>query len=140
MRLKGPRPLTAAQQYVCLQGNPNCLGAGRLSPGHLLWRYQTSPTPVSRLYTVRLEYRQTTKPDAYIEQPDLVDMAGGRRLPHVHQQQPTRLCLYLPGTGEWAPWMRIDRTTIPWVVLWLFFFEEWLISDDWKGGGVHPGE
>ena len=22
--------------------------------------------------------------------------------------------------------------------LWLFYFEEWLASDDWKGGGMHP--
>jgi hypothetical protein len=24
--------------------------------------------------------------------------------------------------------------------LWLFYFEEWLWSDDWKGGGMHPGD
>ncbi len=34
--------------------------------------------------------------------------------------------------------MRISETIVPWVNLWLFFFEEWLISNDWKGGGVHP--
>jgi hypothetical protein len=25
-----------------------------------------------------------------------------------------------------------------WATLWLFYFEEWLASDDWKGGGMHP--
>ena len=27
---------------------------------------------------------------------------------------------------------------MPWAALWLFYFEEWLGSDDWKGGGEHP--
>lgn len=36
--------------------------------------------------------------------------------------------------------MRIDQTMVPWSILWLFYFEEWLVSNDWKGGGVHSGE
>jgi hypothetical protein len=35
---------------------------------------------------------------------------------------------------------RIDQTIVPWAALWLFYFEEWLSSDQWKGGGEHPGE
>jgi hypothetical protein len=34
--------------------------------------------------------------------------------------------------------MRLDQTIVPWAALWLFFFEEWLATDEWKGGGVHP--
>jgi hypothetical protein len=34
--------------------------------------------------------------------------------------------------------MRLDLTVVPWTALWLFYFEEWLASDDWKGGGMHP--
>ena len=74
----------------------------------------------------------------FIESPDLKLLAGGRRLPHVYQQDPPRLCLYRPRTYEWQPWMRIDSTIVPWAILWLFYFEEWLVSDDWKGGGEHP--
>ena len=36
--------------------------------------------------------------------------------------------------------MRIDQTIVPWTILWLFYFEEWLDSNEWKGGGVHPKE
>lgn len=28
---------------------------------------------------------------------------------------------------------------IPWIATWFYYFEEWLVSDEWKGGGVHPG-
>ena len=41
-------------------------------------------------------------------------------------------------TYEWQSWMRLDQTVVPWTTLWLFYFEEWLASDDWKGGGMHP--
>ena len=34
--------------------------------------------------------------------------------------------------------MPLDETVVPWAALWLFYFEEWLVSDKWKGGGAHP--
>jgi hypothetical protein len=34
--------------------------------------------------------------------------------------------------------MRLDQTVVPWAILWLFYFEEWLTSNEWKGGGMHP--
>ena len=43
-----------------------------------------------------------------------------------------------PGTPEWRPWMRLDQTVVPWTSLWLFYFEDWLASNEWKGGGEHP--
>ena len=36
--------------------------------------------------------------------------------------------------------MRLDQTIVPWAILWLFYFEEWLSSNEWKGGGMHPEE
>jgi hypothetical protein len=48
--------------------------------------------------------------------------------------------LYLPKTCEWQSWMRLDQTLVPWATLWLFYFEEWLVSGNWKGGGMHPDE
>ena len=76
----------------------------------------------------------------FIDDPDLLELARGRRLPHVYDQNPPRLCLYLPNTGEWTSAMRLDQTIVPWSILWLFYFEEWLVSNEWKGAGVHPGD
>jgi hypothetical protein len=81
---------------------------------------------------------QQLSPEVFVETPDLPALAKSRKLPHVYQQDPPRLCLFLPGTSEFQPWMRIDQTIVPWASLWLFYFEEWLASDEWKGGGVHP--
>ena len=132
------RPLTAAQQFLNLRVNPISSGSGTLRAGHLTWRCAVTPTPVSRSYDLRIDYRQGHTPRAFVEAPNLVALAEGRRLPHVYDQQPTRLCLYLPGTGEWTPALRLDQTVVPWAALWLYFFEDWLVSGEWKGGGRHP--
>ena len=106
--------------------------------GRLTWRYSATPSPLSRDYDIRIEFRQGGRPKIFVDGPDLHVLAGGRRIPHLYQQKPPRLCLYLPRTYEWQSWMRLDQTVVPWTTLWLFYFEEWLASDDWKGGGMHP--
>lgn len=139
MRFDRRRPLTAAQQYLHLNRNPICAGKGELRAGCLIWRYETTPFSLSREYGVRIEFQQGHTPKVFVETPDLHALAGERRLPHVYEQSPIRLCLYLPRTFEWQSWMRIDETMVPWATLWLFYFEEWLSSNEWKGGGEHPG-
>ena len=139
MLLGRRKPLTAAQQFVNLRGNPISRGAGVLRPGQFTWRYSATPSPLSRDYDIRIEFKQDDRPEVFVDAPDLHELSKGRRVPHLYQQKPPRICLYLPKTREWQPSMRIDQTIVPWATLWLFYFEEWLASDDWKGGGLHPG-
>jgi hypothetical protein len=136
----GQRPdLTPAQQFIFLRANPVCAGTGRLHATGLTWRYQVRPTPLSREYLVRITFDRGEVPDVFVIEPDLLKLANGRPLPHVYRN-PLRLCLILPGTQEWTGTMRIDQTFVPWAAMWLFYFEEWLVSDEWKGGGQHPDE
>jgi hypothetical protein len=134
---KGRPPLTPALQFMFLRANPICRGDGKLHATGLIWTYRTRPTPLSREYEVEIRMRRGDTPDVFITDPDLSALAGGRPLPHVYRN-PTRLCLTLPKAREWTPAMRIDRTFVPWATTWLYYFEEWLASDDWKGGGEHP--
>jgi hypothetical protein len=138
MRFDRPRPLTAAQQHALLRSNPTCEGEGKVRGNVLTWRFPVSPTPLSRQYAARIEYRQGKSPSVYIDDPNLLALADGRRLPHVYEQSPPRLCLYLPNSGEWGAWMRLDQTIVPWTALWLLYFEAWLMSGEWSGGGLHP--
>ena len=137
-RIPGLRPLNVAQQFFHLGRNPICLGRGELSSGRLTWHYGTQPTALSREYSIRITYRQGDSPKVLVREPKLVELAGDRPLPHVYQQSPPLLCLYRPGKHEWTPFMRLDQTIVPWTSLWLFYFEDWLVSDEWKGGGEHP--
>lgn len=138
MRFEQPRALTVAQQYHNLRANPISEGQGELMPGRLTWRFATSPSPLSRLYSARIDFSVGKPPSVYIDDPDLTLLAGERPLPHVYDQKPTRLCLYLPRAWQWQPWMRLDLTIVPWTILWLFYFEDWLRSGEWRGGGEHP--
>jgi hypothetical protein len=140
LRYGGRQKLSVAQQFVNLRANPICQGTGTIKAGRLVWRCDLSPTPLSRAYAVRVEYERNSSPDAFVEKPDLRILAEGRKIPHVYSEEPVRLCLYLPRSGQWSPWMLLDRTIVPWAVLWLYFFEEWLRSGEWLGGGEHPGE
>jgi hypothetical protein len=120
-----------------LRANPICAGTGRLRATGLIWDYRDRPTPLSREYSVRITFQRSETPDVFIMDPDLSELAGGRAVPHVYHD-PLRLCLILPGAHEWTGTMRIDQTFVPWATTWLYYFEEWLLSDEWKGGGKHP--
>lgn len=138
MRSRGAHKLTAAEQFHLLRSSALCRGEGRVRAGRLEWRFEARPTPLSRLYTLDLTYQQGKSPKVTVVRPDLPSLAGGRTIPHLYRQRPPRLCLYLPRLREWVADMRIDQTIVPWSLLWLFYFEEWLVSDEWKGGGEHP--
>lgn len=34
--------------------------------------------------------------------------------------------------------MRIANTILPWTSLWLYYYEIWLGTGKWEGGGDHP--
>jgi hypothetical protein len=140
MRIYRPPPLSVAQQYLALRSNPICAGVGQMHCGRLAWEYEAQPSLLSRTYIVRITYSLRDKPQVLVRSPSLVELARPRRLPHVYQQNPTLLCLYRSIKGDWSAQMRLDQTVVPWTALWLFFFEDWLASNEWKGGGEHPGE
>lgn len=138
MGLKSQGKLTLAQQYEGLKSSPYCHGSGSNRRGVLIWRYEAKPSPLSRIYRLKLVFRLGDNPKVIVEEPDLAILANGKALPHVYDQKPPRLCLYLPGAGEWTPQMHLVKTIVPWSFLWLWFFEEWLHTGKWKGGGIHP--
>jgi hypothetical protein len=129
--------LTPAQQFMFLRANPICAGTGRQRASGLIWDYRDRPTPLSREYTIRIIFQRGEMPNVLVTNPELSALSNGRPMPHVYHD-PLRLCLTLPGTREWTGTMRIDQTFVPWATTWLFYFEDWLISDKWKGGGKHP--
>lgn len=77
-------------------------------------------------------------PKVYVTSPNLLELANGRKIPHLYSQKKQKLCLFLPQVREWHSAKILSRTVVPWIYLWLFYFEEWLFSDEWKGGGIHP--
>ena len=62
-------------------------------------------------------------------------------LPHVYLNQKDErmspLCLFDPALNQWDHHMLISETTVPWAVDWLVFYEGWLATGRWFGGGRH---
>ncbi|WP_454766118.1 hypothetical protein [Cupriavidus campinensis] len=79
-------------------------------------------------------------PELLVLEPDLRVVAADKRLPHtyLHDGLGTKLCLWWPKAREWSNRMKLSETYIPWAVEWLGYFEHWLASGEWNGGGEHP--
>ena len=66
-----------------------------------------------------MRYEAGRRPGAYV--PGLRTRADAERIPHTYA--PERPCLFYPAGREWRPDMTIATTIIPWLSLWLYFYE-----------------
>ena len=39
---------------------------------------------------------------------------------------------------EFTTYKFLSKTIVPWTVEWLYFYELWLATGEWYGGGDHP--
>ena len=137
-----PTPIpTLAQRALELRG----LGLPDATLGYsgriLNFRAGISPGAFGRLYQCLLKVKPDgQQPDVIVLEPDLCTLADGQKIPHTyaHDGKGTRLCLWWPKGRDWLPSMRLADTFVPWTAEWLFYFELWLLTGEWSGGGQHP--
>lgn len=105
----------------------------------LIWVGHLQPTSLSVRYQVRIDVRRSRGmiPDVYVESPKLEDRHDGT-VPHLYDRECARLCLWHPDRGEWSARMWIVDSVLLWASEWLFFYEIWLATGEWLGGGEHP--
>lgn len=132
--------LSPEQQWFRLKSSPICRGHGRVHRGELTWEFDARPTPLSRLYRLRICQRKNQYPEIFVLSPSLTALAKGKPLPHVYSEKSVKLCLHFPSYNEWTFDKAIADTIVPWSYLWLFYFEQWLTTGEWLGGGKHPGD
>ena len=110
----------------------------RVRNGALVSVGKLCPSNLSTTYTVRVSQQGGASPEVRVLDPKLRCREDQEKIPHMYGQE--RLCLYLPGSGQWKPEDPIAVTIIPWASLWLYFYELWHATGKWRGGGVHPEE
>lgn len=97
--------------------------------------------PQFTTYRIRVRYEVGEFPEVRVLRPELERRPGNEEgsLPHVYGplDDPT-LCLFDPDGDEWDSTMLLSRTIIPWTIDWLTFYEFWLMTGVWSGGGRHP--
>jgi hypothetical protein len=107
----------------------------------LQFRFSLSPGMFGRDYHCLLRMRPDSRaPDVFVMSPDLHELAGSAPIPHIyrHDGPGVPLCLWWPKQREWVPQLKLTETFIPWTEEWLWFFEDWLKTREWAGGGEHP--
>jgi hypothetical protein len=104
----------------------------------MTWFGEFTPSALSDTYKLKITYKLGQAPKAYIVSPKPLQLAeGAKRLPHTYNYSngKQQLCLYLPGTGEWRPSMVIAQTIVHWAVQWMYYYEIWVTTGRWMGGG-----
>lgn len=96
------------------------------------------PTSRSNNYNFILEYTFNKSPKVRIVSPNLVRNTQGEKIPHMYGQR--HLCLYQPKYKEFKNTDFLSDTIIPWITLWLYYYEKWHITGKWLGGGEHPNQ
>lgn len=107
----------------------------RRRPNCVRWEGWLQPMEYSDRYKIRVDLRERGIPKVYLLSHPIINDEG-ERAPHLYEDD--RLCLYQPAYKEWRSSMFIHETIIPWCSLWLFHYENWLITGEWFGGGEHP--
>lgn len=98
----------------------------------LTWVGPVTPTASSATYELLLDLRLQRSPLIYVVRPHL-EALPGEHLPHVYPFN--TLCLYY-GAEEWDASHPL-ADLVGWACEWLLFYEVWLASGEWLGGGIH---
>ena len=104
------------------------------------WLALIKPTPLSNEYNVVIKYSLKGSPEVWVKG-DNLEKIDAIDFPHIYETDKERnmvkICLYLPGL-DWNKSKYISNTIVPWTVEWLYFYEVWLATGKWCGGGIHP--
>lgn len=108
--------------------------------GDVLWWYgQIRPTSLSREYSVFLRFTLWKTPVVCVYGDELQRL-DAPDFPHNYRidakEKFVEICLYRH--LEFSSYKFLSKTIIPWTVEWLYFYEIWLSTGEWCGGGEHP--
>lgn len=104
----------------------------------MTWFGEFMPSALSDTYRLKITYTTGKPPKVYIVSPKPLPLAeGAKRLPHTYSYSngKQQLCLFLPKAGEWNSSMFIATTIVHWAVQWMYYYEIWVTTGKWMGGG-----
>ncbi len=90
--------------------------------------------PVNTILELFVDMKKSLK---FILYGDIIEGIDKTDFPHHYHKdinkQEVQLCLNLPAEFDYS--LRICDTIIPWAQEWLYFYEIWLSTGRWCGGG-----
>lgn len=129
--------LTAFRQLqILLHKYPDSIGR-MTHHSAMFWQSSFQPTEISQKYDVAIEYSDSiAQPLVYVKTP-LKLYPGEKKLPHVFSTVEQRICLNVK--NEWNKSLTISSHYVPWACEWLYYYETWVVTGEWLGGGLHNG-
>ena len=107
-----------------------------VEPNSFTYSFDVMPTPLSDFYRLKIEYKEHYYPKVYVMFPKPLQLAeGSERLPHTYDTKRQQLCLFTPHYGDWNDSMLIANTIVHWAIEWLYYYENWVYTGKWLGGG-----
>lgn len=105
----------------------------------LILEGKIKPTSLSREYNIKIICKETLRPQVILYG-DKIEGIDREDFPHHFKidkdKQEVYLCLHLPYEFDYSYF--ICDTIIPWAQEWLYFYEIWLSTGKWCGGGHAP--
>lgn len=108
-----------------------------LRPNLAEWQGTVRPLPLSETYTLRIRYKKYEGPEVWVISPALKLYEDAASIPHTYVGD--YLCLHYPDYKEWSSDKYVAETIVPWISLWLVYYEGWLATGKWLGGGIEHG-
>lgn len=134
----GKKKLTLAEQFFALKQaykDSTCFIQGHHT---LIWRGQVCPSPLSNTYPVEIRYSLGSRPIVTVYG-DNIKKIDDPDFPHVfHKNKKTNTVELCLSYGDFDSSMLIADTYVPWAIEWLYYYEIWLATGEWRGGGIHP--
>lgn len=114
-------------------------GECQIDKTSLFWFGKIQPTPLSKEYKIVLSYKLGEPPKVWLLGDEL-EKLDHKDFPHKYEvdieKKMVRICLYRH--REFSAYKLLANTIIPWTVEWLYYYELWLATGGWLGGGEHP--
>jgi len=102
------------------------------------WKYSVQPSSLSGTYQFKICYKEGKHVDVFAL--DKLSLCEGEKgLPHVYNTDKQHLCIYHRPSEEWNASHKITEI-IPWISEWFYYYENWLVTAKWLGGGIHRGK
>lgn len=107
----------------------------------LFWKGNIKPTPLSKEYEVVIIYQINALPriQVFVTGENLKEL-DNPDFPHkykiIKDKHTVKICL--DRYQVFNKYKYISNTIIPWTIEWLYYYEIWLATGKWLGGGEHP--
>lgn len=106
--------------------------------GKLTWEARLTPTEGCETYELRLTWSRGRFPEVWARAGALERCEDLGSIPHQFgfddKSKSVKLCLQ---RRDWDSGQLIADTYVSWAMEWLVFFELWLATGEWLGGGEH---